>query len=87
MSVTFQLEGIYSNLIAGNTVRYLLYKQVIEMLIFIPPIYGLLLFIGGIMPLKIKEVIFRLKRVISKNQQLEDSLPHRLQEYTPLINH
>ena len=88
MSVTFQLEGIYSNLIAGNTVRYMLYKQATEIPIFIPPMYGLLRFIRGTMPLKIKEAMIRvLKRVFSRSQQLEESLPQRLQEYTPLINH
>ena len=88
MSITFQLEGIYSNIISGNIVCYFFYGQVILMPSFIPPIYGLLLFIGGIMPLKIKETIVReLKRVFCRNRQLEESLPQRLQEYTPLINH
>ena len=88
MSFTFQLEGIYSNNILGNRVRYLFYGRAILLPLFIPPIYGLLLFIGGIMPLKIKEAIVKeLKRVFSRNQRLEESLPQRLQECTPLINH
>ena len=86
MSFTFLVEGIYSNLISGNTVRYFLYMRTIQIPIFISPMYGLLLFIGGIMPLKIKETIVReLKRVFSRSQQIEESLPQRLQEYTPLI--
>ena len=88
MSFTFLVEGIYSNLISGNTVLYSLYMRAIQIPIFISPMYGLLLFIGGIMPLKIKEAIIReLKRVFSSSQQLEESLPDRLQECTPLINH
>ena len=85
MSFAFQLEGIFSNLIAGTAVLLVFYKCVIEMSIFIPPIF---LFIGGIMPLKMKKAIVReLKRVFKKDQLIEESLPHRLQEYTPLINH
>ena len=88
MSVTFQLEGIYSSKVSGNTFRYIIFSLVILISHFIPPMYGILLFIGGIMPLKIKNSIVReLKRVFSRSQQLEESLPQRLQEYTPLINH
>ena len=88
LSFTFLFEGIYSNLISGNTLRYMFYMQVIRMILFIPPMYGFLLFIVGTMPLKIKEAMIRvLKRVFSRSQQLEESLPQRLQEYTPLINH
>ena len=74
------------HLISGNKGCYLFYGRAILIPFFIPPMYGLLLFLGVIMPLKIKEAIIRkLKRVFSK--QLEDSLPQRLREYTPLINH
>ena len=66
MSFTFQLEGMYSNLIAGNTVRYMFYKYAMNTPIFIPPMYGLLLFIGRIMPLKMKKAMSReLKRVFN----------------------
>ena len=88
MSVTFQFEGIYSSKISGNTIRYLFYGQIIFLPSFIPPMYGLLHFIIRTMPLKIKEAMIRvLKRVFSSSQQLEESLPQRLQECTPLINH
>ena len=88
MSVTFQLEEIYSNLIAGSMSCQVFYNYAIVTPIFIAPIYGFLLFVRRIIPLKIKEVIIReLKRVFNRSQQLEESLPQRLQECTPLINH
>ncbi len=86
LSITISLEAIYFHNISFSKLLHSLRAIAIYVPVFVPPLYGFLLFLGAILP-------SRIKRVISSQRMRQtvviESLSHRMksnEEYTPLIS-